>query len=312
MKKIATVTFNPAVDITTQAVRVLPEKKVRCASPRREPGGGGINVSRAIQRLGGTSTSIYLAGGPTSKILEQALDAEGLTRLGVPTRQWTRENLHVFEQSTGQEYRFNMPGGGVTEEEWKLCLEKLASIDPSPDYIVSSGSLPPGVPTDVYVQLARQAAKLGARLVVDTSGDALRKVLLESAYLIKPNLREFQDLVGRELADEVEQEKAARELLEESHCEVIVLSLGTAGAWLITKDISEHIRSPSVPIRSRVGAGDSMVGGIVLALARGLDLHRAVRFGVASGAAAVMTDGTELCNREDAERIFHQMESAAE
>jgi 6-phosphofructokinase 2 len=307
MKTIVTLTVNPAVDINTTTPKVVGEKKLRCARPRREPGGGGLNVSRAIGILGGESTAFYLAGGPTGDILDQLLTEAGVDHRVVETKSWTRENLNVFEETSDQEYRFIMPGPMIESGECAACLEALSGLAPAPDYIVASGSLPPGMGTDFYRRVAERAHAIGARLIVDTSGEALKETVREGAYLLKPNLRELQDLVGRELSDEPAQEAAARELVDGGGCEVLVLSLGAGGVWLITKETSAHIRAPSVPIRSRVGAGDSTVAGTVLALARGMDVPDAVRFGVACGAAAVMTEGTELCRREDAERLYGQM-----
>lgn len=299
-----TLTVNPTIDLNAQVEQVVAERKLRCRQPRREPGGGGINVSRALQRLGGESTALYLAGGPTGEMLRQLLGAEGVRQRVIPLEGWARENVIVFEERSGQQYRFGMPGPEVREPEWRYCLAEVAASDPTPAYLVVSGSMVPGMPADFFAHLTRTAKELGARLVVDTSGEALRRAAEAGAYLLKPNLREFRALVGSELTDEREQEAAGRRLIEQGACEVILLSLGAGGARLITAAGSEHIRTPTVPIRSKVGAGDSSVAGMVLGLARGLEVREAARFGVAAGAAAVMTEGTELCRREDAERLY--------
>lgn len=307
MDHVVTLTVNPAIDKNTQVDRVVPEKKLRCEQSSREPGGGGLNVSRAIQRLGGTSTVLYTAGGPPGEILRLLLDDEGLTHEPIPIDAWTRDNLIVYETTSGQQFRFGMPGPELRPDEWRQCLNAVADVDPAPDYLVASGSLPPGVPDDFYGRVAQIAADQGARFIVDTSGKALREATGPGAFLLKPNISELQELVGDDLAHEQEQKEAARHLIEQGQCEVVVLSLGAGGAMLVTADTCEHIRTPTVPIRSKVGAGDSMVGGIVLGLARGMALPEAVRYGVAAGAAAVMTPGTELCRREDAERLYEQM-----
>ncbi len=307
MKKIVTVTMNPTIDINTSVDQVLPEKKLRCERPRREPGGGGINVSRAIQRLGGTSTALYLAGGPTGEMLQQLLATEGLESFPLPTEGWTRENLIVSETQSEQQFRFGMPGPDVTEREWSRCLETLLEMRPRPDYIVASGSLSPGIPDDFFGRISGIARQSGARLVVDTSGPPLHQAASAGAYLFKPNMAEFERLVGERLSDEREMAAAGRRLIDEGRCSVIVLSLGAGGVLIITANGGEHIRTPTVPVKSKVGAGDSMVAGIVLSLARGLDVPSAVRYGVAAGAAAVMTEGTELCRRGDTERLYEQI-----
>jgi 6-phosphofructokinase 2 len=312
VKSIATLTVNPTVDINTSVGQVVPERKLRCEPPRREPGGGGVNVARAVQRLGGQATAVYLAGGPTGEMLHSLLEDEGLAHRALPLAGWTRENLIVYEDSSGLQYRFGMPGPRVEKAEWRRCLDELAALDPAPDYLVASGSLPRGVPVDFFGHVAGVAHDLGARLIVDTSGDALRHVTEVGTFMLKPNLRELQELVGEELAGEHEQLDAARRFVDSGAVEVLVLSLGAGGAIVVTPDGSEPIRTPTVPIRSKVGAGDSMVGGMVVALAREWSIGDAVRFGVAAGAAAVMTEGTELCRRDDTERLYAEMQEVTE
>lgn len=309
MQHIVTLTVNPAVDVNTSVDQVAPEKKLRCGRPRREPGGGGLNVARAVKRLGGTSAAYYTAGGPPGDILRHLLDEEAVEHYAIRTEDWTRENLIVSEDASEQQFRFGMPGPALREEEWQQCLDALAAVDPAPGYLVASGSLPPGVPDDFYAHVGRIAGRQGARFILDTSGEALRYGVREGGgtYLLKPNLRELQQLAGEALDSEQQQERFARDLIEQELCEVVVLSLGGAGALVVTTEEAEHVRSPTVPIRSKVGAGDSTVAGLVLALARGWALRDAVRFGIAAGAAAVMTPGTELCRRADTERLYEQL-----
>lgn len=307
MPSIVTLTMNPAIDTSSTVDHVVPEHKLRRQAPRYDPGGGGLNVSRAIQKLGGSSLALYPAGGPTGQILRDLLDQEGLTHQLIPITGWMRENFTILEEASGQQYRFGMPGPTFHEAEWRQCLEVVADCAPPPDYLVGSGSLPPGIPDHFYAQLVRAVRDHGVRVVVDTSGAALRAAVQEGVYLIKPNLRELAQLAGSDLADETQQEAAAMTFVQEGRCEIVVVSLGAAGALLVHKEGCERIRSPTVPIQSKVGAGDSMTAGLVLSLARGLPIREAVRFGVAAGAAAVMTPGTELCRREDTERLFARM-----
>lgn len=307
MQLIATLTINPTIDMSATIDHVVAERKLRCRSPRLEPGGGGLNVSRAIRKLGGESVALYTYGGPTGLILRQLLDEEGILQRAIAISGWTRESLAVLEAASGLQYRFIMPGPTLSETEWQKCLDELSSLDPRPSYIVASGSLPPGVPEDFYAHVARLSKEIGARLIVDTSGEPLRQAARAGVFLLKPNLRELSQLAGDELNDEIRQEAVARRIIEIGHSEAVVVSLGAAGGLLVTNKGSRRIPSPIVPIISKVGAGDSMVAGIVLGLARGLSLEEAVHFGIAAGAAAVMTPGTELCRREDADRLYEQM-----
>jgi len=307
MKTIVTMTLNPAIDKSSSVDHVVPERKLYCKPPLFEPGGGGVNVSRAIKKLGGKSLLLYPAGGLTGKRLQQLLDEEGLDHRPLPIVGMIRESLVILEESTGQQYRFGMPGPKLKKIEWESFLQKLAVIAPPPDYVVASGSLPPGVPPDFYAQVARVGKKKGTKTIVDVSGKALKEALEEGVFLIKPNVREFRELVGEEIKEESQIKAEAQKMVKSGRCEVLVISLGAAGALAVSEDFAEHILPPTVPIVSKVGAGDSMVAGIALSLARGNPLRESVLFGVAAGTAAVMTPGTELCRREDAERLYESM-----
>ena len=307
MKTIVTMTLNPAIDKSSSVAHVVAEQKLYCKPPRFEPGGGGVNVSRAIKKLGGESILFYPAGGLTGARLQELLDQEGLDHRSFHIVGLIRESLVILEESTGRQYRFGMPGPEFQEQEWEQCLNALSAVERSPDYMVASGSLPPGVPTDFYARAARVGKDRGAKVIIDVSGEALEKALKEGVYLIKPNIGEFRELVGEDIKEESQIKAEAQKMVKKGRCEVLVLSLGAAGALMISNEISERILPPAVPIISKVGAGDSMVAGIVLSLARGKPLRESVLFGVAAGTAAVMTPGTELCRREDAERLYEVM-----
>jgi 6-phosphofructokinase 2 len=176
-----------------------------------------------------------------------------------------------------------------------------------PDYIVASGSLPPGVPHDFYGRVAEVGRRMNSRVIVDTSGEPLAAAVEAELFLIKPNLRELRDLVGEELETEEAQEEAARSLIDKGKCQAVMVSLGAAGVLLVTREHMEHIRAPRVKIRSKVGAGDSMIAGATLALARGEEMVNAALYGVAAGSGAVMTPGTELCRKEDVDPLYQRL-----
>jgi 6-phosphofructokinase 2 len=305
--KIATLTMNPAIDKSSAVAQVVAEWKLRCDPPVFEPGGGGINVSRAIRKLEGDSVAFYPAGGLAGRMLSDLLAREGLHHRAISIPGATRENFTVLEKSSGRQYRFGMPGPTLQDGEWRRCLEEVANLLPRIDYLVASGRLPPGVPADFYGQVAKLVKEHKTRLIVDTSGEALRLAVEEGVFLIKPNLREFAELTGREKVDELQEEHLAQELVSTGKCEAVVVSLGAAGVLVASAEGTERVRAPLVPQKSKVGAGDSTVAGIVLALARGKSWREAIRFGVAAGAAAVMTPGTELCRREDVDRLYEQL-----
>ncbi len=310
MNNIITITMNPCIDKSTSVDNVVAERKLRCARPTYEPGGGGINVSRALKRLGEESTALYPAGGAVGDMLEGLLDQEHLIQKPFEIKALTRESFIVYEESSNQQYRFGMPGPEIRETEWQGFMDRLKQTDFKPDYIICSGSLPPGVPEDFYAGVSKWGKAHSAKTIVDTTGKPLASACMEGVFLVKPNLRELEIIEGEAIESEHQQESIARRLVEERCCEVVVVSLGAAGALLVWKGGVERVRAPTVPIKSKVGAGDSMVAGITAALARTWDLPDAVRFGVAAGAAAVMTQGTELCRREDTERLYEQIRNS--
>jgi 6-phosphofructokinase 2 len=304
--QIITVTFNPALDKSCSVRQVVAEQKLRCGEPSHYPGGGGINVARAIHTLGGKATAYWACGGAIGEMLGSLLDSEGVAHYPVPIGAMTRENFIVFEESTERQFRFGMPGARLTDSEVQVFLARLHAIDPPPDYLVLSGSLPPGVDQALYATTARVAPR-ACRVVLDTSGAALEQAIEAPFYLIKPNIRELGQLAGRQIENESAIREVAEGLIAKGQVEIVVTSLGSAGVTITTAESHDHIHAPVVKIRSKVGAGDCTVAGIVLALSRGKPLLEAVRFGVAAGSAAVMTEGTELCRREDAERIYDQL-----
>lgn len=313
MKSIFTLTLSPAIDKSTSVDHVLAEHKLRCALPKYEPGGGGINVSRAIRKLGGTSIAIYPKGGPSGELLHQLLDKEGIIQHCFECEKWTRENFIVVETASNRQYRFGMPGTELKDEEWKKCLDDIADPSQKIDFLVASGSTPPGVPMDFYARISKIAKEKGAKLVLDTSGEALNAALSEgSVYLVKPNLKELSELVGQELKNIADQEEAALQVINDYNIELLVVSLGASGAFMASADGIFHVSAPSVAKKSTVGAGDSMVAGMVLSLSRGWTLSDTLRYGVAAGTAATMNPGTELCRLEDVETLFKWISANAQ
>jgi 6-phosphofructokinase 2 len=305
-----TLTMNPAIDVSASVDYVIPDDKLRCGSPTYEAGGGGINVARAIRKLGGDALALFPAGGPAGVLLGTLLDAERVRHRTVPIGGWTRENINVAERVTRRQFRFVMPGPTLVEREWQAILGELDALDPTPGFVVASGSLPPGVPADFYAQLARRLRGRGVRLVLDSSGEPLRRAIGTGVYLLKPSLREFEELTGEEGCDDSRLPVLARRLVDAARCEILILSLGARGVFWMSATERGRLAAPAVPVKSSVGAGDSMVAGVVLSLARGRALADAVRFGVAAGAAAVMNPGTELCHAEDVERLYGEVTAA--
>jgi 6-phosphofructokinase 2 len=213
----------------------------------------------------------------------------------------------VFEEETGAEYRFVLPGPRVSESEWRNCLNILDSLHSRPKFLVASGSLPPDVPEDFYARVAKIARKLGAKFVLDTSGTAVEPALKEGVYLLKPNLRELNEFLDAEATDDGAIIEASRRIIARYGVEIVVTSLGEDGALLVSADKIWRAEAPHVHVLSAVGAGDSFLGAMVSRLATEHSLEDAFRYAVAAGAAAVLTPGTALCERVDVERLLPQV-----
>ncbi len=309
--QIVTLTMNPALDITTSVDVVRPTDKLRCETIRYDPGGGGINVARIAHVLGGSVSAVFPAGGPTGGLITTLLTDAGVRFREVPIVASTRESFTVNETSTGQQYRFVLPGPQLTFPEQARCLDQLRMEAESAEFVVASGSLPPGVPADFYQRVADVCRDVGALLILDTSGGGLQQVS-SGVFLLKASVRELRECVGRELVTEAEQSAAAHELVGSGRAEVVVVSLGSHGALLATQ-YGNH-RFSAIPMRSGsgVGAGDAMVAAITVGLGRGWPLVKSVRLGIAAGAAMLMTPGTAACERADVEKVFELVAEPSE
>ena len=309
MNKIITLTMNPVVDKDTSVAGIVPNKKLRCKTPAYFAGGGGINVSRALKNLGYKSLCMYLSGGPMGMHLQQLISNNNIEQKVVPIEGWTRENLSVTDTNTRLQFRFVVPGPNVKTEEWEEVLTLLEENLQKDDFLVASGKLPPKMPTDFYVQVSKITAKKEAKLVLDTSGEALLPSMKAKIFLMKPNLGELSNIMHVTSISAMELEPLAKRLLEEISCKVLVVSLGAKGALWATKNEIEYIPAPTVHQKSTIGAGDSMVAGMVFSLTHEKSIGEAVKYGVACGTAATLHPGTQLCNKEDADDLYVWIEN---
>ncbi len=301
---IVTLTMNPAVDKSTSVEAMIPEKKLRCREVLVEAGGGGINVSKGLRKLNGDSIAVFPSGGNNGKLLESFLGDLQIKFQTVPVKGETRESFTVNEEKTGAQYRFVLPGASLDENDIRRCIDLIQTMTPAPQVLVASGSLPPGVGDDFFQRLANASKKMGAKFIIDSSGKPLQLAVQEGVYLLKPNLSELCTLVGKTHLELDEVDDAAKSIINKGNCEVIVVSMGPSGALLVTKDMCKHIPAPTVRKQTTVGAGDSMVAGMVFKLNAGADLLDMVRFGIACGTAATMNRGTQLFNPEDAMKLY--------
>ncbi len=310
MKPIVTLTLNPTIDCSAEADRVRPIHKIRTSNERFYPGGGGVNVARVIRELGAGAVPVYLAGGATGALLDELLAARGFAPVSVPFAGTTRISHAVYERETGLEYRFVPEGPVASEADVARARDAIAALDF--DWLVASGSLPRGLGPDAYAPLVRLAAERGARFVLDTSGPAIAATLASGpVHLLKPSLGELRTLTGAALETEAEIADAARQVCRERGVALMAVTLGRDGALLATAEGAERRRAPDLPVASATGAGDSFLAAMALALAEGRPAPEAFLRGMAAGAAAVITPGTELCLRADVDRLHAEMARAA-
>lgn len=301
---ILTLTLNPALDMATEVPEILPGQKLRCSEPLLDPGGGGLNVSRAIRALGGDSLALVAIGGLTGDRLAGLIRAAGVTFLSILGPGETRQSLTVTEEKTGRQYRFMLPGPVWGEAERARVFTLLRATARPGGISVISGSQPPGVPKDFPAQLAESMP--GSRVVLDTSGKPLDEAVknpIAGLEVLRMDGEEAESLTGHALHSRAETADFAQGLARAGVARKVIVARGADGNVLATADRRLFSPAPKVRVRSTVGAGDSFVAALVLAMARGQDDAEALAMGSAAAAAAVMTDATQLCRPEDVMRL---------
>lgn len=302
MRAIVTLTVNPSIDGSAETDVIRPIHKLRTSNERYDPGGGGINVARVVHELGGSAMAIYLAGGATGAVLDRLLADAGINGRRVPIADHTRISHAVYERSSGLEYRFVPQGPMIQQSEWQASLAALEDLEC--EYFVASGSLPPGMPDTFYATVAAMAHRRKFKLVLDTSGRALQGALQHGVHMVKPSLGELEALRGQKLPTPARQEEAARDMVRSGAATMVALTLGRDGGLLVTEHKALRMAAPEVAVKSAVGAGDSFVAAMTLGLAQSRAPEDAFAYGMAAGAAAVMSAGTGLCRREDVEKLY--------
>ena len=303
--RIVTLTLNPALDVATATDTVRPIRKIRTTGDHIDPGGGGINVARVIHALGGDACAVMLAGGPTGAMIGDLLDEQGVPHVMLKIAGRTRISLTVVEHESGLEYRFVPEGPAVTEPEWRAALDLLETI--AGDWLVASGSLPHGVPVDIYAQVARLAARRGMHFVLESSGAALRAAIGCGIDLLKPSLGELESLLGHALTTPAQQEAEALALVRSGGARMVALTLGQDGAVLATADGVLRMRPPVSEVHSAVGAGDSFLAAMVLSLANGVRPAEALAWGIAAGSAATGGIGTARLSRAEVDAMHRAL-----
>ncbi len=304
---IYTVTLNPALDRTIWVEDFIFDDTCRIKHEEMYPGGKGIDVSRMIATLGGDSVALGFLGGFTGLEMEGRLLNEGIPHDFVRIGGETRTNIIIHSEKSGEELKINAAGPEIKPAELGLLLEKIRSLKPAPTIATISGSVPPGLSPRIYSQLTLTFEAMGARVILDADGEPLTRGIAATPYMIKPNRYELERLVERELPRPADMVKAARDILE-GELEVVVISVGEDGVYVVTSEGGFHCIPPAIECVNSVGSGDSTVAGIAWGLDAGKTLEEAVKLGVACGAATAMTEGTAQGNREDVETVLPKVE----
>lgn len=305
--KIITLTVNPALDKSAKVDGLVPTQKLNCHSIHYQPGGGGINISRMLKRLGTESTCVFPSGGDTGKYLKELLVKETVQPEIIPIKAWTRENFSVVDTQSGLQYRFGMPGNELSEKELEAIKNLLSEKVNSDDILVLSGSLSEKMPADYYAQLIKLFASKNVKIIIDTSGSPLKEALKENVFLIKPNQRELAQLAGKDFLYTAEQELIAIELVKSKKAQYVVVSLGARGAFLACNEGVFYKSTPSVMVKSTIGAGDSMVAGLIFGIQNNFPPEKILKYGVACGVATAMSEGTNLGSKENIDTVLKLM-----
>ncbi|RME82845.1 MAG: 1-phosphofructokinase [Caldilineae bacterium] len=303
---IYTLTLNPAVDRELQVTGIRYNRVLRAEKWRVDVGGKGFNVSRMLKALGEDSMALAFAGGHAGRFLQ-----EGLQELGVATEfAWipgeTRSNVSIVDRQQQRYIKVNEPGPTVPPEAQEAMLTKIRSLARRGDWWVLSGSLPPGVPAHYYATVIRALNDVGAHTVLDTSGPALHVGCQAAPYVVKPNRAELGELTGLPTQTPEQWVAAARRVLALG-AHYVAVSLGEEGALLATNDEVWLARPPRIHERNPIGAGDSMVGGLVWALRQGLPPQEILAAGVACGAATAALDGTAVGSLAAVQELLPQV-----
>ena len=304
---IYTLTLNPAIDRELTVDKVEYDKVLSALEARADLGGKGFNVSRMLMSLGTSSVAVGYVGGNTGKRLESGLHKLGIDSDFVWIEAETRTNISIVTKLHDHYIKVNEKGPLVNEEKQVELLDKIKTIARAGDWWVLAGSLPPGIDETFYARIIKVLSERKAVAILDTTGEALRLGCLEKPFLIKPNDEETQALTGLPV-DTPAQAAAAAAELRNMGAENVVISLGKSGALLKTAESTWMVYSPIIKEKNPIGAGDSMVGGLVWALSQGLPLQEALSWGVASGAAAASLSGTEVGSRLLIEKLFSQVQ----
>lgn len=302
---IYTLTMNPALDKTVVIPHFSVNEVNRISSLRLDAGGKGINVSKVLAKLGGRSRATALLGGSTGKQIREMLEQQGISLDCVEISGRTRTNLKIIDPEGKTNTDINEPGAAVTEEQAQQLFLRFTNRLTAGDIVVLAGSVPGGIPTDIYAKYITACRQTGAKAFLDADGELFARAVPARPYLVKPNQDELSRYVNRQLSTLEEVRAAAMDLVQ-TGIEKVVVSLGAEGALYVSGQTCLYAPAISVPVGSTVGAGDSVVAALALAEERGLSPEETMKLASATGAANVMCSGTQAAEWAQVESLLTQ------
>jgi 1-phosphofructokinase family hexose kinase len=303
-----TVTLNPSVDRLIYVRQLVPHDTNRILRIEEDAGGKGVNVARVLRRLGMPVVATGFLGGRAGRYVSHELsNVDGVECRFVWVNGNTRTNLAIQEEDGSPPTALNERGPQISAEELGSLLRVVEELSQKAQFVALGGSLPPGVPTDIYAMLAEIAARHGAKVVLDADGEPLVQGLKASPFLIKPNENETERLLGRTI-DTIEDAAKAAQDLHTGGVPVVIVSIGEKGAALACAEGCWVAIPPKVQAVSTIGSGDSMIAGVLSVWMQGGAMDEALRWGTAAGAATAMTDGSDICTAGQVRELLPQVE----
>ncbi len=307
MSEILTITLNPALDYATSVPSIRADEKLYCSPPRIDPGGGGVNVARAIGKLGGKATAFVVSGGPTGARLLELLKADGVNVSAFPVEGETRYSFAVTDEQTGEQQRFSLPGEPLSDSEGADLLRAIGEAAPKNGFVVLSGGVAPGLPETFPQDIQARIASKTEFFVVDTSKAPLARLVSSPKappFLLRIDRKEAAMAAHHAMKTIDDSLAFATSLVSRGVARHVVTGRGAEGSIMVTPSHRYFCHAPRVPVKSKIGAGDAFVGAMVYAFSRGEPPDQALGWGVAAASATVGTEGTALCERGAAEALY--------
>jgi len=305
---IISLTLNPSLDYVLQVNSLALEETQRAENAFLYASGKGINVSRMLTRFGVQTSAWGFVGGLNGDRFSRILEEEGINTSFIPCQAETRLNVIITELKTYDQLRVSAKGPEISDKEIIKLYERINNLPEELEFVTFGGSIPKNVPKNIYKELIEIIKSKGIRCILDTSNEALTQGIQAKPFLIKPNLHELNEILEGEIISTIEEIKIAASKIVSEGVKNVAISLAKEGAIFVNESKIIHAFAPKVEVKSKVGAGDSMVAGLIYGLHRNLPEEDIIKYGIAFGTAAVLTIGTELAYKEDIEQILPEIE----